>query len=329
MKLFIRPKFKLNSDIDNKKHAEFEISPLEKGYGHTIGNVLRRTMISSIPGSGIYAVKIENANHEFVSIDGVVENVSAIILNLKQIILKVSDDQFEELERVTIEIKNNKNKTIIKAGDIILPAGVEILNPELIIAHKNEGFDLNMELYFCKWRGYNSKKDNKKLMKLISNKHNTSHDTNTIVIDTNFSPILNANYKVVPTKVGKADDLEKLTLIVDTDGAIIPSDAVGIASKIIKDHLLLFESLEENIKQDSFISEEIEEVNDDLNKSIYDLDFTQRSENCLKKSKILTLRDLISKTENEIQNIRNLGKKSFKEIKEKLAELKLNFAAEE
>ncbi|WP_339022639.1 DNA-directed RNA polymerase subunit alpha [Spiroplasma endosymbiont of Crioceris asparagi] len=314
MKQFTRPELKMTENVIQKNYGEFKIEPLERGFGITLGNALRRTLISSTPGAAIYAIKITGANHEFSGINGIVENTSRIVLNVKKIVLKIDANMFEDGEVAKLTLNSSK-EGVVKAGDIECPAGVEILNKDQVICNIADGGVLEMILQAKNSRGYSSFKENKK----------EKLEIGSITIDSNYSPIVNVSYDIESTNIGKAMDFESLILKITTDGSISPSEAISIASKIIIDHLTVFMELTENVKNLETLGVEKDEDEKELDRLIEDLDFTQRSLNCLKRANVNTLRDLVEKTEYDIQEIRNLGKKSLKEIKDKVAQLGLTF----
>lgn len=314
MKQFARPEFTLLKEQKDKNYGEFKVEPLERGFGTTLGNALRRTLLSSTPGAAVYAIKIAGASHEFTSISGIVENVSRIILNIKKLAIRLDHNMFEDDEVVELSLKS---ATVgpVTAAEIELPAGVEVVNKDLVICNIADGGQIDLTLFAKNSRGYRSFKDNKK-EKLTAD---------AITIDSNYSPIVQVSYEVEATKIGKSVDLEKLTLKVETDGTIAPSDAVATAAKILVEHLQFFVNLNEEINDLGVIGVTSEEDEKELDRSIEDLDFTQRSLNCLKRANINTLRDLVSRSEDDIQEIRNLGRKSLKEIKDKVVQLGLTF----
>lgn len=310
----MRPEFSLLIEEQDKSFGKFMVEPLERGFGVTLGNALRRTLLAATPGAAIYAIKIEGAAHEFTSIPGIVENVSRIILNLKQMVLKIDPNMFQDEEVVELKIKTDVQGPVL-GGDLEVPAGVEVLNKDLEIATISEGGVLNLTLFAKNSRGYKTFKENKKEKGL---------ETGVITIDSNYSPIKKVAYHVEQTKIGRSIDLEKLEIEVQTDGSVSAKDAIAIAAKVLVAHLNLFVDLKDQLDHIEVIGTMSEEEKE-LDKPIDDLDFTQRSLNCLKRAGIDTLRELISHTEDEIQEIRNLGRKSFKEIKDKVAQLELNF----
>lgn len=314
MRQFIRPEFKLQVEDKINNYGKFLVEPLERGFGITLGNALRRTLLSATPGAAIFAVRIKGVSHEFTAIPGIVEHVTKIILNIKNLVLKINKDIIPDGESVILKVISSKEGEIY-AKDLILPTGVEIINGNLLLATIARGGELDLELYARNSRGYRSFIDNKKEKKYAD----------LIVIDSNYCPIQRVAYNVEQTKVGKNTDLEKLELEIQTDNSITPVNAVAMAARIITEHLDFFVNLNESIKETQIISSESETKEDELERCIDELEFTQRSQNCLKKAKIDTLRDLILKTEDEIQDIRNLGKKSLTEIKNKVSQLGLHF----
>ncbi|UWD34911.1 DNA-directed RNA polymerase subunit alpha [Mycoplasma cottewii] len=314
MKRFMRPEFTLLKEGQDKNYGKFSVSPLERGFGTTLGNAIRRTLLAATPGASVYAIRIAGAAHEFTSIPGIVENVTKIILNIKQLVLKIDSEMYKDEESVEIKIKTNVEGEVY-ASDLEVPAGVEILSKDLLIATVSEGGVLDLVLYAKNSRGYKSFKDNK-------NERNI--EPGMITIDSNYSPIVKVAYAVDSTKIGKSIDLEQLELEVETDGSITAVEAVSIAAKVLVAHLEFFVNLNHEISDVEIIGLENDEEKE-LDKTIEELDLTQRSLNCLKRAGIDTLRELISKNEDEIGSIRNLGRKSLKEIKEKVAQLRLTF----
>ena len=315
MNKFERPTFKVSEYVESDNYGKFVISPLERGFGTTIGNALRRTMLSSLPGGAVYSIKIDDVFHEFSSIKGVKEDVTLIVLNIKQLILKISDD-----ENHTLRIAA-KGPCTVTAGDIILPAGVEVLNPELEIAHLDKGGVLNMELMANKGRGYVSSDENKVLYQGSSQGHTS------IYTDSIYSPVVKANYTVEPTRVGQSAKFDELTVEIWTDGSINPKEAFALSAKILIDHLDLLSEVDQEVAEmDSLMKDYVNEANaKKINMSIDDLDLSVRSYNCLKRAGISSVEELTQKTEEDMSRVRNLGKKSLKEVKEKLQELNLSF----
>ncbi|ATZ20678.1 DNA-directed RNA polymerase subunit alpha [Mesoplasma coleopterae] len=314
MKQFNKPEFGIVKESPNKFYGKFEAAPLERGFAVTLGNALRRTLLSSTPGASVFAIKIAGAQHEFTSISGIEENVTRIVLNVKKLILKIDNAIYSDDETVELKVGTS---TIgpVTAGSLVLPAGVEVLNKDLVIANVAEGGNLDLVLYAKNSRGYKTFKENKELKDVVPGM---------ITIDSNYSPIIKVAYGSTPINLGKAQDFEKLILEVETDGSILASDAVSLASKILISHFDVFTTLAEEVEEVAIMGVETVEEKE-LDKPVEELEFTQRSLNCLKRAGISTLRELVSKTEDEIQDIRNLGRKSLKEIKDKVATLELTF----
>ncbi|WP_434335144.1 DNA-directed RNA polymerase subunit alpha [Mycoplasma capricolum subsp. capricolum] len=314
MKQFVRPEFILLKEGQDKNYGKFSVSPLERGFGITLGNAIRRTLLAATPGASVYAIKIAGATHEFTSIPGIIENVTKIILNIKQLVLRIDTSIYSDDEVVQLKIRSDIQGPVY-AGDLELPAGVEVLNQDLLIATISEGGILDLVLYAKNSRGYKTFKDNK-------NEKNI--EPGMITIDSNYSPIIKVAYSVDSAKIGRAIDLEKLELEVTTDGSITAIDAISIASKILVAHLEFFIDLNREISVLEVIG--VNQTDDkELDRTVEELDFTQRSLNCLKRAGINTLRELVTKNEDEIDSIRNLGRKSLKEIKDKVASLGLAF----
>ena len=311
---FEKPNIKcLEIDNDNN-YAKFVCEPLERGYGMTIGNSLRRILLSSLPGSAITGVKIEGVQHEFSTIPNVVEDVPEIIVNLKNVRLKLDKN-----EEKTLRI-NFKGEGEVKAGDIITDGTVEILNPDLHIATVSEGGSLVMELVANMGRGYNTAEKNKK----------DDQPLGLLPIDSIYTPVKKVNYAVENTRVGQMVDYDKLTIEVWTDGSLKPYEALSLAAKVMTGHLELFIDLSEATKNTKVMVEKEESKKEKvLEMSIEDLELSVRSFNCLKRANIATVEDLANKTEADMMKVRNLGKKSLDEVTNKLHALGLDFARED
>ena len=311
---FEKPNIKcLEIDNDNN-YAKFVCEPLERGYGITIGNSLRRILLSSLPGSAITGVKIEGVQHEFSTIPNVVEDVPEIIVNLKNVRLKLDKN-----EEKTLRI-NFKGEGEVKAGDIITDGTVEILNPDLHIATVSEGGSLVMELVANKGREYNTAEKNKK----------DDQPLGLLPIDSIYTPVKKVNYAVENTRVGQMVDYDKLTIEVWTDGSLKPYEALSLAAKVMTGHLELFIDLSEATKNTKVMVEKEESKKEKvLEMSIEDLELSVRSFNCLKRANIATVEDLANKTEADMMKVRNLGKKSLDEVTNKLHALGLDFARED
>ena len=295
--------------------GRFVVEPLERGFGTTLGNSMRRVLLSSLPGYAITSVKIDGVQHEFTTIPHVKEDVTEIVLNLKNVILKIHDE-----EAKTLYIKA-KGEGEITAGDIEHDGGVEILNPELHLAYLDEGADVVMELTADSGRGYVPCDRNKQIMEL---------PIGTIAIDSIYTPVLKVNYTVENTRVGQQTDFDKLILNVETDGTIPADEAVSLAAKILNEHLNLFVDLSEEMGNAEIMVEKDDDGKEKvLEMTIEELDLSVRSFNCLKRAGINTVGDLIGKSEDDMMKVRNLGRKSLDEVIGKLASLGFKLSKEE
>ena len=311
---FEKPNIKCLEIDDEKKYAKFVCEPLERGYGITIGNSLRRILLSSLPGCAIKSVKIDGAQHEFTTIPNVVEDVPEIILNLKMVRIKMDKNE-EKTLRINFEGEGE-----VKAGDIITDGTVEILNPDLHIATVSKGGKLNMEMCADMGRGYNTAEKNK----------TPNQPIGVIAIDSIYSPVKKVNYSVENTRVGQMVDYDKLTIELWTDGSLKPYEALSLAAKVLTEHLKLFVDLSETAKNTQIMIEKEENKKEKiLEMPIEDLELSVRSFNCLKRSGISTVGDLANKTENDMMKVKNLGKKSLEEVIAKLHDLGLDLAKEE
>lgn len=309
-----KPELTVEEISDDDRYGRFVVEPLERGYGITLGNSLRRVLLSSLPGAAATAVKIEGVLHEFSTVPGVREDVTDIILNLKELSVKMHS---EEPQLARIDVTGPKDVT---AADIIVGADVEILNPDLHIATVGSGATLRAEITVERGRGYVSAEKNKK----------PDHVIGIIPIDSIFSPILKVNYTVTDTRVGNVTNYDKLTLEMWTDGSISPDEAVSRAAKILTRHLALFVGLTENVSDmEVMVEKEEDDENRVMEMSIEELDLSVRSYNCLKRAGINTVAELTQKTEEDMMKVRNLGRKSLDEVKKKLAELNLSLAESE
>lgn len=315
MQKFERADFEVKEYVESENYGKFVLSPLERGFGTTIGNALRRVLLSSLPGAAVYSIKVDGVYHEFTTIPGVREDVSMIILQLKQLVMKIEDD-----EVYTLQI-SAKGPCTITAGDIICPAQVEVLNKDLEIAHLEEGATLEMELRAKNGRGYVGSDLNK-----LANQ-GSSQGIGTVYTDSIYTPIQKVSYEVEPTRVGQDSKYDCLTMEVWTDGSINPQQALSLASKILIDHLDIIAGINDSVmNMDSIIKENGPEAPvKGTQTMIEDLDLSVRSYNCLKRAGIQTVDELTQKTEDEMMRVRNLGKKSLKEVKDKLIELGLGF----
>ncbi len=315
---FEKPDYKVKEYIKDSHYGKFELEPLERGFGTTLGNALRRVMLSSLPGDAITSVKIDGVAHEFQKIDGVVEDVTAIVLNLKSIVIKNHAKDENKIIRLT---KNTPG--VVTAGDIEKDADIEILNPDQVIATLVGGGSLNMEMTIGSGRGYVVAEDNKKLLQ------NDKTKVGAIAIDSLYSPVERINYEVETARVGQNNNFDKLILEVWTNGSISPEEALALAARILIEHFEILTSLNAIADETGLMISKSEDPSVKiLETSIDDLDFSVRAYNCLKRANILTLKDLVDKSENEMMKIRNLGKKSLKEVMDKVKDMGLNFRDE-
>ncbi len=315
MQKFERADFEVKEYVESENYGKFVLSPLERGFGTTIGNALRRVLLSSLPGAAVFSIKVDGVYHEFTTIPGVREDVSMIILQIKKLIMKIEDDEVYSLQI------SAKGPCTVTAGDIICPAQVEILNKDLEIAHLEKGATLEMELKAKNGRGYVGSDLNKQL------NAGSSQGIGTVFTDSIYTPIEKVAYFVEPTRVGQDTNYDELTMEITTDGSINPQKALSLAGKILIDHLDIVSGInDEVLTMDNSIKEGgAETPNKGQQMMIEDLDLSVRSYNCLKRAGIQTVDELTQKTEDEMMKVRNLGKKSLKEVKDKLAELGMGF----
>ena len=312
MVVFNKPKIEIADISEDKKYGKFVVEPLERGYGTTLGNSLRRIMLSSLPGTAVSQVKIDGVLHEFSSIPGVKEDVTEIIMNIKSLSIKNNSDS-EEAKVAYIDFEG---EGVVTAGDIQCDPDIEILNPDLVIAHLNGGADskLYMELTITKGRGYVSADKNK----------NDELPIGVIAVDSIYTPVERVNLTVQNTRVGQVTDYYKLTLDVYTNGTLAPDEAVSLAAKVLSEHLSLFIDLSENAKQAEIMVEtESDEKEKVLEMNIDELELSVRSYNCLKRAGINTVEELCNRTSEDMMKVRNLGRKSLEEVLAKLKELGL------
>ncbi len=315
MQKFERADFEVQEIDESKNTGKFVLSPLERGFGTTIGNALRRVLLSSLPGAAVFSIKVDGVYHEFTSIPGVREDVSMIILQLKKLIMTIEDDEVYNLQI------SAKGPCTVTAGDIICPAQVEILNKDLEIAHLEQGTSLEMELKAKTGRGYVSADINKAL------NQGNSHGIGTVFTDSIYTPIVRVAYNVEPARVGQDVKYDALEMEIETNGSITPQKALAMAAKILIDHLDIVSGInDEVLSMEDVIKEDgTEAPSKGQQMMIEDLDLSVRSYNCLKRAGIQTVEELTQKTEDEMMRVRNLGKKSLKEVKDKLTELGMSF----
>ena len=309
-----RPRIECTETPEDESDGKYVVEPLERGYGTTLGNSLRRILLSSLPGTAITTVKIAGIQHEFSTIPGIKEDVTEIILNIKGIVARL---HAQRTKTVYIEASG---ECVVTAGDIKADGEVEILNPDLHIATLSADASLSMELTIDHGRGYMSAERNKLQQPVIG----------VIPIDSIYTPVHKVNYSVENTRVGNVTDFDKLTIEVWTDKTISARDAVSLGAKILCDHFTLFTDLSETISSKSTVVEKPEQQRDKvLEMTIEELDLSVRSFNCLKRANINTVEDLISKTEDEMIKVRNLGRKSLEEVIHKLAMMGLTLLSED
>lgn len=308
---FEKPKIEIVETSDDNKYGKFVIEPLERGYGITLGNSLRRIMLSSLPGTAVSHVKIKGVLHEFSSIPGVKEDVTEIIMNIKNVVIKNNSDTFEP-KQAYIDVVGER---VVKAGDIKVDGDIEIVNPDLVIANlSGPDAKLEMELTIANGRGYVSLDKNKEADAPID----------VIAIDSIFTPVERVNLTVQNTRVGQVTDYDKLTLDVYTNGALDPDEAVSLAANLLVEHLKLFVDLSENARLvDVMVESTTDEKEKVLEMNIDELELSVRSYNCLKRAGINTVQELINKTPEDMMKVRNLGRKSLDEVLAKLKELGL------
>ncbi len=309
---FEKPIYKITEYIEDKHYGKFELEPLERGFGTTLGNALRRIMLSSMPGSAIVAVKIDGVMHEFQTKEGIVEDITTIVLNLKNVVVKKNTD-----EDVILKLYSDK-EGVVTAGDIAENPDVEIINKDQVIATIAKGGKLDMELIVSNGRGYVPSNENKKYIE--------NQKVGFIPIDALYSPIDRISYEVESARVGQDASYDKLIIEVFTNGSIKPEEAMALAAKIMIEHLNIVTNLSEIADVTGIMNAKQEDSKlKKLETSIDDLDFSVRAYNCLKRAGVNTLGDLTAKSEVEMMKIRNLGKKSLKEVIDKIKDMGLRF----
>ena len=313
---FEKPTYKITEYVENNNYGKFELEPLERGFGTTLGNALRRVMLSSMPGSAIVAVKIDGVMHEFQTIEGVIEDVTTIILNLKSVVLKNNTEEDKVLHL------HASKEGEVKAGDIETDADVEIINKDLVIATLAKGGKLDMELIVSNGHGYVPSNENKKFIE--------NNKIGYIPIDALYSPIERISYEVDTARVGQDANYDKLILNVYTNGSLRPEEAIALGAKILIEHFNVLLDLSDIADMTGIMSAKEEDSKlKKLETPIEDLDFSVRAFNCLKRANINTLGDLTAKSELEMMKIRNLGKKSLKEVIDKIKGMGLRFRDED
>ena len=309
---FEKPEYKITEYVEKNSYGKFELEPLERGFGTTIGNALRRVMLSSLPGSAVTSVKIDGVLHEFQKIDGIREDVTTIIINLKSLVVKNHTN-----ENKVMRLSANTEGPVT-AGMIERDADIEIINPDLVICNLVEGGKIDMEMTVGNGRGYVDSKQNKVLLDNVG--------VDVIPIDSLYSPIERVSYEVTDARVGQNENYDKLTMNVYTNGSITPEEAMALASKILIEHLNIVADLNQISDITGIIAEKkVDTITKTLETPIEEIEFSVRAYNCLKRAGINTMQDLIVQKEVEVTKIRNLGKKSLKEVIDKVKEMGLKF----
>ncbi|CDZ99510.1 DNA-directed RNA polymerase subunit alpha [Lysinibacillus sp. BF-4] len=309
-----KPEFEPKEISEDAKFGKFVVEPLERGFGNTLGNSLRRILLSSLPGAAVTSVQIDGVLHEFSTIEGVVEDVASIILNVKKLALKIYSDEEKVIE---IDVKGDGQVT---AADITHDSDVEILNPDLYIATLAKNGHLRMRMYAKRGRGYTPADQNKREDLPIG----------VIPIDSIYTPVSRVNFQVENTRVGQSSDYDKLSLDVWTDGSISPREAISLGAKILTEHLNIFVDMTHEAQTAEIMVEKEENLKEkNLEMTIEELDLSVRSYNCLKRAGINTVQELSSKSEDDMMKVRNLGRKSLEEVKAKLDELGLGLRKED
>lgn len=309
MKEFEQPKFQISKSDIAPNFGRFTITPLETGYGVTVGNAMRRVLLSSLPGVAVYAIEVDGARHEYTALPGVVEDLTQIVLNIKNLVLR-DDSELDEGKTLKLDVTAKDEEKTIKAGDIVCPDMVSVVNKELVLCHLAKGGHIRMSLYAKKGRGFVTAEENK----------DSNWRLGMIAVDSNFSPIVKVNINTEPTRVGHDANYEKLVIEVTTDGSMEASDAVAWAAKILDDHFKLFEELNQAVKDATVMAISKEKPENQFNSmTLEDLDLSVRSYNYLKRNGLKTVQELCNMKESELMTVRNLGKKSYKEILDKLA----------
>ena len=309
---FEKPDYKITEMQESNRYAKFELEPLERGFGTTIGNALRRVLLSSLPGSAVTTVKIDGVMHEFQKIEGVVEDVTGIVLALKKLVVK----NYSEEEQTLRLVKSTEG--VVTAADFEKNADIEIMNPDLVICNLVSGGKISMEITINNGRGYVPAAENK--AKLAENK------IGIIAIDSSYSPIELVKYEVLNTRVGQDESYDKLVMEVSTNGSMTPEEAMALGAKILIEHFNIVADLNSISNITGIMQEKkIDNITKTLETPIEEVEFSVRAYNCLKRAGVHTVQDLVNKKESEVTKIRNLGKKSLKEVLDKVAELGLSF----
>ena len=310
---FEKPEYKVTEYVESNSYGKFELEPLERGFGTTLGNALRRVMLSSLPGSALTSVKIDGVMHEFQTVDGVIEDVTSIILNLKGVVIKNHSNEENKILKLNV-----KGQKVVTAGDFEADPDIEIINKDHVIANVAEGGSLVLEATVGNGRGYVRGDEQKKYLGNVK--------VGVIPIDSLYSPIERISYEVENARVGQNENYDKLIMNVWTNGAMKPEEAIALAGRILIEHLEIITQIDSIADTKGLMNEKVEDPKlKTLQTPIEDLDLSVRAYNCLKRASLLTVQDITAKSENEMMKIRNLGKKSLKEVIEKIKDMGLKF----
>ena len=310
---FEKPEYKVTEYVESNSYGKFELEPLERGFGTTLGNALRRVMLSSLPGSALTSVKIDGVMHEFQTVDGVIEDVTSIILNLKGVVIKNHSNEENKILKLNV-----KGQKVVTAGDFEADPDIEIINKDHVIANVAEGGSLVLEATVGNGRGYVRGDEQKKYLGNVK--------VGVIPIDSLYSPIERISYEVENARVGQNENYDKLIMNVWTNGAMKPEEAIALAGRILIEHLEIITQIDSIADTKGLMNEKVEDPKlKTLQTPIEDLDLSVRAYNCLKRASLLTVQDITAKSENEMMKIRNLGKKSLKEVIDKIKDMGLKF----
>ena len=314
---FEKPEYKVTEYVESNSYGKFELEPLERGFGTTLGNALRRVMLSSLPGSALTSVKIDGVMHEFQTVDGVIEDVTSIILNLKGVVIKNHSNEENKILKLNV-----KGPKVVTAGDFEADPDIEIINKDHVIANVAEGGSLVLEATVGNGRGYVRGDEQKKYLGNVK--------VGVIPIDSLYSPIERISYEVENARVGQNENYDKLIMNVWTNGAMKPEEAIALAGRILIEHLEIITQIDSIADTKGLMNEKVEDPRlKTLQTPIEDLDLSVRAYNCLKRASLLTVQDITAKSENEMMKIRNLGKKSLKEVIDKIKDMGLKFRDED
>ena len=314
---FEKPEYKVTEYVESNSYGKFELEPLERGFGTTLGNALRRVMLSSLPGSALTSVKIDGVMHEFQTVDGVIEDVTSIILNLKGVVIKNHSNEENKILKLNV-----KGPKVVTAGDFEADPDIEIINKDHVIANVAEGGSLVLEATVGNGRGYVRGDEQKKYLGNVK--------VGVIPIDSLYSPIERISYEVENARVGQNENYDKLIMNVWTNGAMKPEEAIALAGRILIEHLEIITQIDSIADTKGLMNEKVEDPRlKTLQTPIEDLDLSVRAYNCLKRASLLTVQDITAKSENEMMKIRNLGKKSLKEVIDKIKDMGLKFRDDE